>query len=448
MRRIPTHEAPRMTLLYDAAYLAVAVLSLGAFIGRLSQAESWRELLRQRLGILPAALRNELAGKKVIWLHAVSVGEVIAVENFMRRLLRERPGYHAVLTTVTPTGQRVAKKLEGPDVSVCYFPFDFSFAVRRFFRALQPECLLLAETEIWPNLITEAARLQVPAGILNARLSRRSARRYARFKMLFRPLFERLQFVLAQTEDDAERFRACGTDSSRVVVLGNMKFDNMSLEQGGADRGQSLRDRWGFAAEDRILIAGSTHRGEESLVVKAFLKLQRKEPRLRLVLAPRHPERAQETAQLVLREGLDYRMSSNGAGGEKKGAVVILDELGVLRELYALADAVFVGGSLVPGRGGQNPIEPAVFRKAIVHGPHVFNFERVYQALDGAGGALRVYNGPELEQALETILGNASENERLGRLAYQTVVSLRGATEKHVRWMADFLASEKELVKG
>lgn len=437
-----------MTLLYDAAYFVLAVISLPAFIKRLSQAECAKELLKQRAGVLPANLKETLLGKKVIWLHAVSVGEVMAVEHFIRNLLRECPGYHIVLTTVTPTGQKIAKKIEGARVSVCYFPFDFSFAVRSFMRDLQPECLLLAETEIWPNLITEAARSRVPVGILNARLSQRSVRRYNRFRGLFHPLFSRLDFVLAQTQEDAERFESAGVPQAQIEVLGNMKYDNVSLEGARGDLNQELRAKWGLSEKDRVWVAGSTHAGEEKILARVFLKILQKYPDLKLVLAPRHVERSRDVAGLLNKMGLETAFTSGPRVENDSFKVLILDQLGVLKEVYAMADAVFVGGSMVPKRGGQNPIEPAVFRKAIVHGPHVFNFERVYQILDEEGGAMLAMDESELALALERILGSPAENERLGKNAYQAVVSLRGATEKHVRWLADFLASETELVKG
>lgn len=437
-----------MTFFYDAAYLVLAVISLPAFLKRLAQAECAKELLKQRAGLLPANLKETLIGKKVIWLHAVSVGEVMAVEHFIKSLLQECPGYHIVLTTVTPTGQRIAKKIEGPRVSVCYFPFDFSFAVKSFMRDLQPECLLLAETEIWPNLITEASRCRVPVGILNARLSRRSIRSYTRFRSLFYPLFSRLDFVLAQTRADAERFETAGVPQANIEVLGNMKYDNVLLEEARGDLNLELRSKWGVSKDDPVWVAGSTHTGEEKILGRVFLKVVQKYPDLKLVLAPRHVERSKEVAGLLNKMGLETAFTSSLHAGKSSYRVLILDQLGILKKVYAMADAVFVGGSMVPKRGGQNPIEPAVFRKAIVHGPHVFNFERVYQILDEEGGAMLAMDESELALALERILGSPAENERLGRSAYQAVVSLRGATEKHVRWLADFLASETELVKG
>lgn len=436
-----------MTFLYNAAFFFMALGFLPSFLARTRQAESGRELLRQRLGILPSSLKETLIGKRVIWIHAVSVGEVMAVENFVRRLLRDCPGYHLVLTTVTPTGQKIAKKLEDSRVSVCYFPFDFSFSVKSFFRDLQPECLLLMETEIWPNLITEASKAHVPIGILNARLSKRSVKSYKRFRGIFQPLFSRLDFVLAQTDDDALRFSEAGTPAENVHVLGNMKYDNVPLEAQPEALNKTLREKWGLDEKMPVWVAGSTHPGELMILGRVFLKLREHQPALKLILAPRHVERSREAASKLLDLGLKTVMATE----KKEGVdfdVLILDQLGVLKEIYALADAVFVGGSMIPKRGGQNPIEPAAFRKAIVHGPHVFNFERVYQILNEEGGAVLARDESELAFALERILGSPAEKERLGRNAYDAIVSLRGSTERHVRWLSDFLASETELVKG
>ncbi len=436
-----------MTFFYNAAFFFMAMGFLPSFLVRTRQAESGRELFRQRLGVLPSSLKETVIGKRVIWIHAVSVGEVMAAEHFIRRLLQDCPGYHLVLTTVTPTGQEIAKKIKDPRVSVCYFPFDFSFSVKSFFRDLQPDCLLLMETEIWPNLITEAARAHVPIGILNARLSKKSAKNYSRFRGIFHPLFSRLEFVLAQTEEDARRFSEIGTAAENIHVLGNMKYDNVALEADPKALNKALRAKWRIDEEVPVLVAGSTHPGEAVILGRVLSKLRENHPDLKMIMAPRHVERSKEAASQMAGLGFKTVLATEKREGVEFD-ILILNQLGVLKEIYALADAVFVGGSMIPKRGGQNPIEPAAFRKAIVHGPHVFNFERVYQILNEEGGAMLARDESELAFALERILESPAEKERLGRNAYDAIVSLRGSTERHVRWLSDFLASETELVKG
>ena len=429
-----------MIFLYNFAFLLFAIFSLPRFLSKAKQAEDGRRLYRERLGIFSEEWRRKLVGKKVIWLHAVSVGEVLAVKKFIELFLERSPEYHFVLTTVTPTGQKIARQqMEGEKVTVCYFPFDWTPAVRSFFKALGPECLLLAETEIWPNVLMEAARAHVPVGVLNARLSPASAGRYARFSFFFEPLFRQLKFVLTQTKEDASRFEGLGTDSTRIHVLGNMKFDNVSLDLADVGRVSALRQEWLFHSDDLILIAGSTHQGEEEILKRVYHLLLGSFPELKLVIAPRHIERSESIARRLRKSGLSVRFSYPKQSEGKTRQVLILNQLGLLKQLYALADVVFMGGSLVR-HGGQNPIEPASYKRAIVHGPYVFNFEKIYQLFDQEGASLQVRDEDQLAFALKRLLGHQSERTNLGESAFAALQKLQGATERHVEWLRHFLA--------
>lgn len=435
-----------MNFIYNLAFLAFGVVYLPHFLSKLKQAEDPHRLLAERMGLFSEEWKQRLLGKKIVWLHAVSVGEVFAVQNFLEKFLERWPEYHVVLTTVTPTGQRIAKKMEGKRITACYFPFDLTPAVRNFFSALQPELLLLAETEIWPNLLTEAGRFRVPVGILNARLSAKSASRYEHFRFFFQPLFRRLDFVLAQTGMDARRFAQLGVDPGKIEVFGNMKFDNVSLDLSNSPSPFSLKREWHFDPQDRILIAGSTHPGEEEILARVFLKLRGREPFLRMVIAPRHIERSERLAERLRRHGLRVRMSLAGSSQntaethpEQSFDVLILNQLGILKSLYAMADVVFMGGSLVR-RGGQNPIEPAGFKRAILHGPHVHNFEKIYQLFDQEGAALSVRDEAQLAFALKRLLENESERSQLGENAFAVLQKLQGATERALGWFLDFLS--------
>lgn len=416
-----------MTLLYNVAFFFFMIAYLPHFLLKLKQAEDPHRLIRERLGLFSEDLRQNFLGKKIIWLHAVSVGEVIAMQKFIEGLTSCLPDYHIVLTTVTPTGQRIARKMEGKQITVCYFPFDVTPAVRSFFKTLEPEFILLAETEIWPNLLMQAGRFRVPVGILNARLSERSARRYERFSFFFRSLFRRLTFVFAQTAEDAKRFVRLGTEASRVEVLGNMKFDNVSLEPEDGPGIFFLKREWGFSPEDQILIAGSTHPGEEEMLLRVFLRLRDGRPHFKMVFAPRHVERSKKLALQLEKKGLKVQFSTAAPKGNFD--LLLLDQMGVLKSLYAIADLVFVGGSLVR-RGGQNPIEPASFKKAILHGPHIFNFEKIYQLFDQEGAALCVCDETQLAFALKRLLENESERTQLGENAFAVLGKLQGATEQ------------------
>lgn len=435
-----------MILLYNLGFLVFGLWYLPFFLLKIRQAENPQRLVRQRLGLFDTGFREKIIGKKIVWIHAVSVGETLAVERFIQEFLETAPEYHVVLSTVTPTGQKVAKKLESDRVTLCYFPFDLTFAVRRFLTALDPECLLLVETEIWPNLLTEARHAKIPVGILNARLSDRSARRYCRFRGFFRRLFECLDFVLVQTPLDAERFTAAGTPAERVQVLGNMKFDRDPGPLPSVAATESLREEWGFAAGDLVLVAGSTHPGEEKMINRIYEDLKPRYPTLKVLLAPRHIERSAQLARYFKSKGWQVRLATQAATPAGFD-VVILNQLGILKHLYAIADVVFVGGSLIR-HGGQNPIEPAHFKRPIFHGPFVGNFEYIYRMLDKEGGAIVVQDQEQLGFAIGRVLRNHKEARDLGENAYRVVTQLRGATKRHVEWLMHFLRSRLRETPG
>ena len=452
------------TMVFNAAYAVFAIFYLPVFLVKIKQASNGRELLRQRLGILPQSAKP-LVFKRTVWLHTVSVGEVMAIRKFVTEFLKYFPGIDIILTTVTPTGQKVAKEMEGGRTHVFYFPFDFSFACRSFFETFQPECLILAETEIWPNLLLEAEKAGVPAGLINARLSEKSSRRYHRFQRIFKPLFQKLDFVLAQSQKDAERFLSAGVEPEKIKIPGNMKYDQVpDISQ--APDSETVRREWRIPAGSPVVIAGSTHPGEEEILFRVFSKLKNRFSGIKMILAPRHIERAMEIRSLGEKLGFKLQFSSkfdvchrersegsalsavekqilrrSASQDDKKGwDILILDQIGILKNIYQIADAVFVGGSLVP-KGGQNPIEPAAFRRPVLHGPYIFNFEQVYEWLDRQGGSLTVTTEEELWNQLERFLANPAERGRAGDSAFRAIQEFQGATARHL----EFFASQFQL---
>ncbi|MBI3306395.1 MAG: 3-deoxy-D-manno-octulosonic acid transferase [Candidatus Omnitrophica bacterium] len=441
-RRTRGHKSPKPNFLspyfYNTAFLLFGLFYLPIFLLKIKQSANPKRLIKQRLGIFSWNRRQKFLTKRVIWIHAVSVGEVMAARKFIQGFLKALPHYHIVLTTVTPTGQKVARELKCERVSVRYFPFDLTWSVHQFFEALRPECILLMETELWPNLLSEAAWRGIPVGILNGRLSIKSEKRYRRFLPLTGPLFQRLTFVLAQTEEDAKRFESLGLSPNRIRVLGNMKFDNLPASD---DRAPAiLRKEWGFQPEDKILIAGSTHPGEEKILMKTFMDLKAEFPTLKMIVAPRHIERSESILVLLtgnsLRAVLAYEEHLR-----KNFDILILNRIGVLKNLYQLADIVFMGGSLVK-HGGQNPIEPACFKKPMIHGPHIFNFGSMYRSLDQEHGAISVTDADHLTSTVKNLLKNAYECQTLGKNAFSVIERLQGATERHLDWVREFLSPQ------
>ncbi len=320
--------------------------------------------------------------------------------------------------------------------------------MKRFLDLFKPVCLLLVETEIWPNLLTEAKQRDIPVGVVNARLSERSFKRYGILPWLFKPLWRKLDFVLAQSEEDADRFRKLGVAAESVRDMGNMKFDQAEWSDTGAVDAAGLRQAWGYAPEDLVWIAGSTHPGEEEMLMDVFKKLRERFPRLKLILAPRHIERSEGLLKQLEKYDLSMVLSTHRKEGSGF-AVQILDQLGVLKNLYRIADLVFMGGSLIT-HGGQNPIEPASFSKAIIHGPHVFNFHKIYHQLDHDGGALRISAPDELSSAAAELLANESRRHEMGQKAFQIINRLRGASKRQAGWILTFLSSRhsQERITG
>ncbi len=417
---------------YRLAYPLFCLAYLPHFCARSRQAETPSDVFRQRFGDYRAFQKFSEDQGPVFWVHAVSVGEVMAAKAWIRGWREAHPETRMVVTTVTPTGQKMAQDLAGEKVAVCYAPLEYSFSVRRFLNTFKPQMLLLMETELWPNLVIQASKRGLKVGMMNARLSERSAKRYLHWKHFLGGVFRRIDFVLAQTEDDRVRFLSLGIAPERVEVAGNMKFDNVSLTPPSSDELQTFRSKWGLEASDRVWVAGSTHEGEEEIFFRIFSHLKKKIPALKAVVAPRHIERSPEIYRLLKRFGLSGSLSADPSAGPFD--VLILNELGILKKVYGLAELVLMGGSLIP-HGGQNPIEPAALARPILAGPHVFNFQQVYKFLKQRRGVVLIQNESELEEQALRILSNPEEGQSLGSQAQEVVRSFQGATRYQMQFV-------------
>ena len=415
-------------LIYNLALLGALVAGAPWWLWRIATTQKYREGLAQRLGRVPKSLCSP-DFRPVIWLHAVSVGEVLAVSRLVQELSAAFPGHRLMISTTTQTGQALARARFGPE-RVFYCPLDLSWAVRRYLKALDPQMLILAETEFWPNLLNGCFRHGVPVVVVNARISDRSWPRYQMLRRLWRPILDRLTCVLAQTDLDAERLRVLGCRAERVSVAGNLKFDVRATQEAEATR--LLRAR---AQSSRFIVAGSTLEGEEAVLLEAWPRLLESSPNLALVLAPRHPDRFAAVATLLESSGGPWRKRSewkpDGAAGPlRPGEIVLLDTIGELASVYSLATVAFVGGSLVAA-GGHNPLEPAQFGVPVVMGPHYANFRAITDDLR-AQDAIRIAGKHELADVLTSLLSNRAAASAIGERALRVFQHQAGATARSV----------------
>lgn len=440
--------------LYSLLLAAGLLLSLPYWLLQMLRHGKYRSGLSQRLGRIPRWLKNNpQSNKPVIWIHAVSVGEVLAVRGLVEGLGRRFPRFRVMVSTTTDTGQTLARKLFGSE-NVFYFPMDFGFAIRSYLRALRPKLVILAETEFWPNFLRLVHESGAFLAVANARISDRSWPKYRRFRWALRKMLADVDLFLAQTEEDRTRLQSLGAAAERVQVTGSLKFDLSPPEPPAIV--ESLRRSFAQTDAGPVLVCGSTVEGEEPLLLKAFENLLLSHPRAVMLLAPRHPERFSKVARLLEDAGITFWLRSALAAehspadeGTSEGrttaarlaaGVLLVDTIGELASLYALADIAFVGGSLVP-RGGHNILEPALHGVPIVVGEHTENFRDIvglFQRRD----AVRVVSPAAFPLTVLELLANPKERAALGRRAAETMRSQMGATVRTLDALEKLLAGE------
>lgn len=391
----------------------------------------YRGRLHQRLGFVPRR-----AAPGCVWVHAVSVGEVQAAAALVRALQAREPGVEIVLSTVTPTGAQRAQALFKDGVQHCYLPYDLPGAVNRFLDRLQPRVAVILETEIWPTLYHALGRRGVPLVIASARLSAKSVERYRRMPSLLADTLSREVLVGAQTETDAERFRAIGANPNRVQVTGNVKFD-LQIPEAAVQAGSALRLQWG--PERPVWIAGSTHEGEEAAALDAHARLRATQPQALLVLVPRHPQRFEAVRQLLRKRSVDFAQRSSGRLPVAADQVFLIDTIGELQMFYAASDVAFVGGSLVPV-GGHSLLEPAVLGLPILSGPHTQNAQDVADMLRGSGALTIVGDADALGAQLLEAFGDLPRALDRGARGREAVAQSRGAVDRLVAMIAPLVS--------
>ena len=407
-----------MRFIYSLLFYLLIPPILWRMLWRGRHEPAYRKRLGERFGLY----RQSGPSERVIWIHAVSVGEAEAAFPLIRSLRRQFPSTPFLVTTTTPTGSARVQSVLKAEVAHVYLPYDLPDAVARFLDHFRPDLAVIMETEIWPNLFHASAVRGIPLAIVNARLSERSARGYARLGGFTRNTLANVRLIAAQTQADAERFLAVGAKPETVRITGNIKYD-LELPDDYLQQGIVLRDS--LFGKRPVWIAASTHEGEELLVLRAFAEIRVAKPELLLVLVPRHPPRFDKVANLCLSEGFTLsRRSLNETA--KQADVFLVDTLGELRQFYAASDIAFIGGSLVPV-GGHNVLEAAVAGIPVIFGPHMFNFLEAGRRLKEAGGAVQIAEGEELAGIVIDLLHDVNRNLRMGEAGREFVESGRGA---------------------
>jgi 3-deoxy-D-manno-octulosonic-acid transferase len=406
------------------------VLPFTPLIGLLGS--RYRDGFIQRLGFYPAAILASLASARPVWIHAASVGEVRSAEPLVRELKARAPKRKILISTFTATGHRIAQQIGGAD-EVIFLPLDLLWIVRRALISFRPAALLIIETEIWPNLLREAFRQGVPTLLLSGRLSAKAFSRYSFFRFFFRVVLNHFTVLGMQSAADAGRMRQLGASEKKVSVVGSLKFVFDKTEKRGECAALA-----GYQYKP-LLVVGSSHRGEEEILLQAFAAARSQFPKLSMVLAPRHPERFAEVEKLLIGSPFGFQRRSQVKDGQIfEKDILLLDTLGELADFFAVADIAFVGGSLIDA-GGHNVLEPARYHKPVLFGPNMSNFQNVAEQMKKNGAAIEVGDANDLAQALVSLLADTNRRRRMGEVASQIVAANSQALTQNFRLAERYL---------
>ncbi|MBA3883157.1 MAG: 3-deoxy-D-manno-octulosonic acid transferase, partial [Chthoniobacterales bacterium] len=420
-------------LVYNLLFPIGLLLFMPGYLLKMRRRGNYRRNFGQRFGFYSAEMQERLAQRPVTWIHAVSVGEVAIALKLAAKLRQLDATLEFVLTTTTTTGYAVAERAAAEWMQVMYNPLDFLPIVRRAFTAIRPTRILLVEAEVWPNLAAEARRRRIPVALVNARLSPRSERRFQRFRMFVAPTFRCLDLVCVPERRDVSRWEQLGVTRDRIRLVGSIKYDPLETPPASVNLLEILSG-FGISVDSPVLFGGSTHRGEEEILAETFLRLRPDFPSLKLMIAPRHAERAADI-RLTL-ERMEIRVAQRSASsGSGSVDCLLLDSTGELRSWYSVATVVFVGKSLTV-TGGQNPVEPILAGKPVIFGPHMENFAVLAEALVVGGGALQVAGREALPNAVAQLLGDPVMRERLVKNAHGVLATHRGATQRTAELIA------------
>lgn len=422
-----------MIIIYHILVTVLFVLALPLLPFVWIVSEKRRANLLQRLG-LKTGIPLKKKGDRRIWVHALSVGEVNSSVPFVTGLKKRMPGAQIVFTASTRTGYDTARRLmavdrdDSPVAVIGYFPFDLWISVVLIYTRIAPDLVCLIETDLWPGFLSIMKRRTVPVHLINARLSDRSLKGYLKLGRFAKLFFSPLSHVMAQTQKDALGFQTLGISASRITVAGNIKFDQPCIPMDDATM-QVMKKRFGIQQGQTVWIAGSTHRGEEEMMVEAFLKVKKTLPEIKLIIAPRDPARSRRLmASLPIPHNRSACLSDDDRQ-KQQADIVFIDTMGELARAYGICDIAFIGGSLVE-RGGHNPLEPAMFGKPVIFGPHMTDFREVAGLLVNAGGAIQVETPDRLDGQVQALLTDSGQKDQMGAAAGEVFLNNSGAVDR------------------
>jgi 3-deoxy-D-manno-octulosonic-acid transferase len=417
-----------MYIIYNILLVFATILLLPVILFKLITVPKYRGGISQKLGRVRKGVKRVIRGSRPIWVHAVSVGEVMAAHPMIRELKKKYPGRSLILSTVTVTGNFTARQRVPEADAVFYFPFDYPWIVRKVIDRINPIVVLVAETELWPNFFRQLRKRGIPSAVINGRISPHSYNNYLKFKTFFTKVFSHVDLFCMQSVADAARIKDIGAKPDTVIVTGNLKFDQKI--PGRQENPIPLRP------SRKVITAGSTHRGEESALIEIFTKLREKFPDLLLIIAPRHPERFDEVAGIINKAGYECKRRSRLSGEVKD--VLLLDTIGELRSFYGICDIAFVGGSLVKV-GGHNLLEPAAMKKPVIFSRYMFNFKEISEALIISGGGIMVRDKEELYVQILKLLSDDELAKRIGEKAFSVIAANSGAAKKTIEAVSRFI---------
>lgn len=427
--------------LYNTLLLAASTVAVPYYGARMLLTGKYRKSLGLKLGFYPRDAASPMTGAPRIWVHAVSVGEVTAAAPIVAALRSRFPEACIVLSTSTETGQEMARKIVPAASAHIYYPLDIPRAVRKVIALVRPDVFVPVETELWPNFIRICRRAGTPLVMVNGRLSPRSFRGYHFTRFFWKKILINLDEAGVISEIDATRFTALGMSSARIHVLGNAKYDGLAARVSPAIE-REINDLMGIAPGEECLVAGSTHAGEETVILAVYRRLLETRPDFRLILIPRHVERCAAVAELARQAGFSdcITMSEIKAGRRRRGErVILVDVIGELFKVYSLAAVVFCGGSLVP-KGGQNLLEAAAWGKVVFHGPHMEDFRDERALIEEAGAGITITNGEELYRGIVDLLRDRDRLRQKGEAGRRAVAANAGAAERYASLIGDVLS--------